>query len=296
MSVRGWRQCSEVQTLQFPSLVQPGPPRTERRRPWPIMLCLQEAAELAERERDPFFLHGFKLREWVDHLVAQADDEYGPANLRRFRVMQTGQAQRALLQSFGNTTAAEFADLLESLYRFTEYDCPAARLLFKALVPLAAEHQCYGDFVEPRAPDPSRRPREAVTLLRQSVERWWEWLDAVIHLRTHANYLTQAKGGWVFQELDEAIITLWPLLKRHHWTHGDLLNVLRDLLRRPEVQPCINDQALAHYCMHCLGLHRVGQGETAKGNRPAGYEVALRLCPPLRQANLPGEPPWSEAA
>src|ERR1051325_1140681 len=215
------RPCNEVQTLETHHLVRQSRLKTGQRRPLPAMHSLEEATTLSGQERDKFYLHAFALQEWIDQLVDQAAAEYSPRNQHRFHIMQTGQAQRAFLQTFGNTTVAEFADLLESLYRFTEYHFAPPQLLFRALLPLSIEHESSGDFMEPRAPDPSRRPREATALLRRSVERWCEWLDAVVHLRTHAGRRLAAGERWVSHELDQAVISLWPLLKRHHWTHGD---------------------------------------------------------------------------
>ncbi len=295
------------------------------------MTSIEHARALSQQEKDGFFLQAFGMQSWLSQLEAQAAAEYREPSVRRVRVMQTSQAQRGFLQTFGPTRGVEFSDLLENLYRFTEHEHRLSGLLFRGLVPLSIEHESSGDFLEPRTPDPSRRPREAMALLWQSLERWCDWLDAVIHLRTHAQrqwaakaptespgrapgqllgsgkavpqpaswngtmpeaFMAQANGHWPCQELDETVISLWPLLKRHNWTHGDLLNVLRDLLRRPEVWPCQKEAILAAYCADNLGLHKVGRGETSKGNRPAGYEVALRLCPPLRQPAPPGEPPW----
>ena len=322
------------------------------------MSSLEAAVALSEAEQDRFYLKAFMIQGWLSQLVAQAAAEYAPRLNRRYRVMQTGQAQRGFLQTFGNVADAQFHDLLDSLYRFTEYDHPLAGILFRALLSLSIEQECSGDFLEPRAPDLSKRPCEASALLRQSLERWCDWIDAVVHLRTHAHshlaperfdspgperresaasdlklppsarthapdipsqqglnsetgaswsdtahwqvfsqaMLLQAKELWPFQEADEAVISLWPLLKRHHWTYGGLLNVLQDLLRRPEVQPCRSEQVFATYCASTLGLHKLGRGETAKDNRPAGYDVALRLCPPLRPPSAAGEPPWFDRA
>jgi len=206
--------------------------------------------------------------------------------------------------------------------------------------------------MEPRAPNPAQRPREAASLLWQSLARWGDWLDAVVHLQIHSQWnlspermafragigdtagslsdtafvaavspgsgpsngsppgvagnpdlaggplrasdelLSMTRGFWPFQEVDETVILLWPLLKRHNWSYGDLLGVLRDLLRRPEARPCQGEDVFAAYCSSALGLHKIGRGETNRHSRPTGYEVALRLCPPLRPPTPPGEPPW----
>ncbi len=327
---------------------------TAHRRPLPSLESLEAAATLSERERDGFYLKAFLIQDWLGKTVAEATAEYAELKNRRYRVMQTGQAQRGFLQTFGNVPDSDFHELLDSLYRFTEYDHALAGILFRSLVPLSIEQECSGDLAEPRAPDLSRRPREAIVLLRRSLERWCDWIDSVVHLRTHAyvhlfpeatspirsqqgrssipgtihspafqrghNFLherqdlsfetlngwtdtvrwqrfnhamnAQADGAWPFQEVDEAVICLWPLVKRYNWTYVDALKVLRDLLRRPEAQPCRDEKVFAGYCATALGLHKLGQGGPAKDNRPAGYDIALRLCPPLRPPSVAGEPPW----
>jgi hypothetical protein len=90
----------------------------------------------------------------------------------------------------------------------------------------------------------------------------------------------QPKRTWPHPELDEAVISLWPLLQRHNWTFGDLLNVLRDVLPRSDVYPCESERNLATYCAFTLRLRKFGHGKTAQGSRPTGYELALRLCQP----------------
>jgi hypothetical protein len=253
--------------------------------------------------------------------------------------MQFGQAQRGFLQVFGNTTDSEFQSLLNNCHRFTGYDDPLAEILFQAVVPHSIEHECAGDFSGARAMDRSRRPREAFALIRQSVERWCDWVDAVIHLQTHVlwhlaphcfapgrdrrdwaafgihrwfagqlsdprklklsarnfaatpsyadaaarqrlapNLASQPRRTWPHPELDEAVISLWPLLQRHNWTYGDLLAVLRDVLSDPNVYPCESERNLATYCAFVLRLRKFGHGKTVRENRPAGYELALRLC------------------
>jgi hypothetical protein len=321
-------------------------------RPLPLMESVEDALTLAEAEKDSFYLKAFGIQTWLRQLLAQAAAEYRPQKNRRYRVMQTGQAQRGFLQKFGQATGAECQELLENLYRFTEHDGPLPGLLFRSLLPLSIEHECSGDFMEPRAPDPSNRPREAVSLLWQSLARWCDWLDAVVHLQIHAQWnlsperaavrsggyelaaaptgpsftggtgadsslasgfgpaagpesdtmgvrhrvsedlISMTRGYWPFQEVDETVILLWPLVKRHNWTYGDLLGVLRDLLRRPEARPCQGEDVLAAYCASALGLHKIGRAKTNRESRPTGYEIALRLCPPLRPPTPPGEPPW----
>src|SRR6266496_3780212 len=273
--------------------------KTQRHRPLPLMKSFEDAVSLCDNERDSFYTDAFMLQAWIGHLLDQAIADYGDSRRSHSRIMQFGQAQRGFLQVFGNTTEQEFESLLHNCHRFTGYDDPLAEILLQAVVPLSIEHECSGDFSAARALDRSRRPREALGLMRQSVERWCDWVDAVIHLQTHVlwhlapecfsagrdrrdwaalgihrwfagqmsdlrkmklsarNFAAdgpaadarlledlapygacQPKRTWPHPELDEAVISLWPLLQRHNWTFADLLNVLRDVLPRPEIYPC----------------------------------------------------------
>jgi hypothetical protein len=90
--------------------------------------------------------------------------------------------------------------------------------------------------------------------------------------------------------LDEAIISLWPLVTRHNWSFTDLLNVLRDLLDSPDVYPCQTERNLVTYCTHSLHLNKSSHGKTAKLDRPVGYLVALRLFPPAAPAPVVAAP------
>jgi hypothetical protein len=283
------------------------------------------------------------LQAWIGHLLDQALADYGDQRRGHSRIMQFGQAQRGFLQVFGNLTDTEFQSLLHNCHRFTGYDDPLATILLQAVVPLSIEHECSGDFSGPRALDAARRPNVSTALLRQSVERWAEWVDAVIHLQTHvlwhlapecfapgrdrrdwaalgihrwfagqlsdpskmkvsarnfaalpweedAQVLNRLapygaatpKRTWPHPELDEAVISLWPLVQRHNWTFGDLLNVLRDVLPKLDIYPCENERNLATYCAFTLRLRRFGHGKTTRESRPPGYEVALRLCLPQK--------------
>jgi hypothetical protein len=106
------------------------------------------------------------------------------------------------------------------------------------------------------------------------------------------------KRTWPHPELDEAVISLWPLVQRHNWSFGDLLTVLRDVLPRADIYPCENERNLATYCAFTLRLRRFGHGKTVRETRPPGYELATRLClprtpsaAPLRHFGPVNEPP-----
>ncbi len=257
----------------------------------PLMKTFEDALALCEREQDDFYLNAYKIQSWLRHLLAQAAAQYADKTGPGRRPMQMGQAQHAFLEIFGQITEGEFLDLLQSLYRFTESKDRLGRLLHRALVPLSIEQECGGELIGPRAPDPSGRPVEAAGLMRQSVDRWCDWLEAVIHLETHAHWQAGRAGlaptaprDWLYPELDEALILCWPLVKRHNWTYPDLLNVLHDVLRQPDVYPCRSEQILATYCTKTLHLHKLGRGQTTRNGRPVGYDVALRLCLPEQPA------------
>src|SRR5262249_35014623 len=79
----------------------------------------------------------------------------------------------------------------QNMYRFTSCDDPLAAILLRALDALSAEHDSANDFSGHRAPDFSEyslRPRDAMRWMRESLDRWCEWVDAYIHLQTHAQW------------------------------------------------------------------------------------------------------------
>jgi hypothetical protein len=274
------------------------------------MTSLDEALVLSEQEQDEFYTDAFLIQTWLAECVRQTEKEYTAKRKNGQRVLQLGLCQCAFLRVFGPAGHSNFYQIQHNLYRFTEFNHPMSNILFRAIIPLALEHELAGDFTGERAVNPDGRPREALALMRTSFDRWCDWLDAVIHLQTHARWhlSREEMGGpaaadrvlarfgyrplWPFQEVDEAVICLWPLAKRHNWSYGDLLSVLRDVLRRPEVHVCRSEQVFANYCSQALGLRRTGQGNTVHGSRPQGYELALRLCPPLRRPSDLGLPPW----
>lgn len=273
----------------------------------PRLESLDEAVALCDRERDDFFLDAFLIQNWIGQAHAQAESEYNRRPGQR--ALQMGQAQCAFLRVFGNGRDADLEVLHQNLYRFSEYADSKARVLAAAIRALSIEQEVSGDFAVGRAPDPQARPLEAISLRRLIMERWCDWIDAVIHIELHArwrlhpeSFSAAAQGrrsgprkevpAWPFQEVDECVICLWPLVKRHNWSYVDLKNVLEDVLRRPDAHPCQNEQTLTNYCTHALGLQKMGRGQTARNARPTGYEVALRICPTTRRRTRPGQACW----
>lgn len=78
--------------------------------------------------------------------------------------------------------------MLQSLYRFAEYDDSQAHLLCRAVVPLSLEHECFSDYIGPKTLEIAKDPARAVVLMRRSVERWCDWLDALVHFDTHMSW------------------------------------------------------------------------------------------------------------
>jgi len=56
--------------------------------------------------------------------------------------------------------------------------------------------------------------------------------------------------------------------------------VLRDLIDSGDAYPAQSESNLATYCTRALHLRKAWLGKTTKTDRPAGYVIALRICPP----------------
>src|SRR2546427_3559833 len=117
---------------------------------------------------------------WLGQLVVEAATRYAERKNPKHLPMQSGQARRAFLNIFGNPGDHQVLHFLQGLHRFTESDHPLAAILFRALLALSAEHEEAGDFFGPRGPDLSARPRVTVLWMRESLERWCDWVDACV--------------------------------------------------------------------------------------------------------------------
>ena len=299
-----------------------------------IRSSMSETEFFFNRDNEAFSLDSMLIHAWLGELLADAATRYAKRNTAQRPPMQEGHAQAGFLKIFGNPDGNELHRLLQSFYRFTQCDDPLAAILFRALQALTLEHEAFGDFIGPRAPDISDRPQHTAKWMSESLERWCEWIDAVIHLQTHSQWhlapeffeskdakqelapwvprpissvrfgaagrtnwnrfkdwpiwqllpqaaISRPQRPWPHPELDEAILTIWPLVKRHNWTFADLRNVLGDLLITQDAYPLLAERNLAMYCMNVLRLRKTTQGKTAKDQRPVGYELAIRICPPV---------------
>jgi hypothetical protein len=319
-------------------------------------------SELPSRDASPltvahdnFTFDSLMIHAWLSQLLDEAIGLYASRKPSKSFGLQTGQAQRGFLRIFGNPENDELHRLIQNMYRFTSCDDPLAAVLLRALDALSAEHDSAEDFSGRRAPDFSEyslRPADAMRWMRQSMERWFEWIDAYVHLQTHAQWhlaperfhpdpekreansragknhrleqfragmssnwqsarsdtsqfyrelplwqvlpqaiITEPQRPWPHPELDEAIIILWPLVKRHHWAYADLLNVARDLLDCAENYICEEERNLTIYCQNHLRLRKTGQGRAVRTERPEGYIVAVRLVPPVAPPPILTFPP-----
>src|SRR6266566_2197769 len=117
--------------------------------PLPFMKSIEDAKAICERERDPFYLDAFMFEAWLGQVVLEAAAEYSGNKNAKDRAMQTGQAWRGFLQVFGHVKDTEFHQVLQSLYRFTEYEHVQALMLRRSLIPLSFEHEFFGDYIGP---------------------------------------------------------------------------------------------------------------------------------------------------
>lgn len=279
---------------------------------------------------------------WLGSHILEIAAEYAEKKRAQDRRLQTGQAWRGFLQLFGHVKDEDFHHLLSHLYRFAEYDDVQAHTLCRAIIPLSFEHECFSDYIGPKTIEMVKHPAEVVKLARRTVERWCDWIDALVHFETHAGYHLQpekfdadphkrelaalginqrnyaqmsdfSKAWWQWHhgeaaerfkdspkwstvgkamaadneriwnnpDLDLALITCWPLLKKSNWTYRDLLVVVEKILPEHQRYPLESEPELATYCQNVLGLRKAGpKGRTSPDGKPPGWEVAMKLCSP----------------
>lgn len=157
------------------------------------------------------------------------------------------------------------------------------------------EHRLF--YHSPVSFDPDPEKRELAVLgvnqryfskLSDFSKQWWEWHhgEAAERFKDSQKWPTVGKAMAAtdtrqqkYPDVDEAIICLWPMLKKHNWTYRDLMNVANAALAKPPTYPCDREQDFAAYCNNVLGLRKSGgSGKTAPDGKPAGFDVAMRLC------------------
>jgi hypothetical protein len=161
------------------------------RGPLPFMKSVADAVALCKKEEDNFYVTAFMFEVWLGKIVMEGAAEYAEKKNAKDRTMQTGQAWRGFLNEFGHAKDNEFHHILQSLYRFAEYDDVQAHILLRSITPLSYEHEGYGDYIGPKTLKVLKRPAEAVRMARRSIERWCDWIDALIHYQTHAGWHLQ---------------------------------------------------------------------------------------------------------
>ncbi len=116
---------------------------------------------------------------------------------------------------------------------------------------------------------------------------WWEWHhgEAALRFKDSAKWPMVGRGmvedqtrHHSYPALDELVIWLWPLVRRHRWTYRDLMMVIRSVAPPLLGYPCGREQDLAAYCANVLGLRKGGKGKSAAHGEPPGADVARALC------------------
>lgn len=144
-------------------------------------------------------------------------------------------------------------------------------------------------------PDPEKRELAILGIQQRHFrdmsgfqKAWWEWHhgEASDRLSDPSKWTLIGKAmadvsttHQNYPALDECIIMLWPLVRRHHWTYRDLMNVIRSVAPVPLRYPCEREQDLATYCNNVLGLRKNSRkGRSDPNGTPQGYEVARAMC------------------
>jgi hypothetical protein len=59
-------------------------------------------------------------------------------------------------------------------------------MLLRTIMPLLCEYEAFGDYVGPKTGEVGSGRGGAVELMKWSVQRWCDWLDALVHFDIHA--------------------------------------------------------------------------------------------------------------
>lgn len=151
-------------------------------------------------------------------------------------------------------------------------------------------------------PDPQKRELAALGINQRNFanlsdfgKNWWQWHhgEAAERFKDSPKWTTLGKAMsaekdkiWNYPELDLALITCWPLLKKFNWTYRDLMEVAKLILPQHQRYPLQSEPELATYCLNVLGLRKAGpKGRSAADGKPTGWEVALKLCSPPTESS-----------
>ena len=224
-------------------------------------------------ERALFHVNSLVGQVWLLQLRKRIQASYRNASNPQCP-LQTGYAWRSFSVFFEPLSAIEMVRLFENLLRFASFEgYPPARAFFFAYAPLAFEHDSSGEFIGPGVWSPPSDCKKAVRRVRRTLQRWCEWLEALTHLQVHCEFRHEAPR----QQLDKAVILLWPLVRRHQWSSSDLLSVLRSLTNHGTAFVPQTEQQLAVYCRTALGLSFPGRPRLRGEGALPGWIVAERL-------------------
>jgi hypothetical protein len=221
-----------------------------------------------------FNINSISSRIWLAQLRENTEARYGQPHGSACRALQTGYGWRSFLRVFKPLNAIEMVRLFENLLRLSHYEADLpARSFFMSYAPLVFEHDISGEYIGPGVWNPHAGCQDARQRIRRTLKRWSEWMEALVHFQVHAaGFFKSADGA-----LDQLIIFLWPLIKRHHWNSRDLRRVLLSLTDCDDRYPCQSAEQLAAYCHHVLGLRWRGTKALRATNLAAVLPVAQRL-------------------
>jgi len=340
----------------------------------PFMGTMEDAYELCRLEQDDFYMSAFMIQSWIGRASVLVAAEYAEKKEARKRLLQSGQSTRAFAEIIGDAlsktgakdngagepdvpaSSAETAradeivrnqfigqlfmldktksrTFFQHILRFSSFDDPIAGVCREAVMNFATEVQLKPQAVieSPFIMHPSFGDSRVALIY------FCDWLDSILHLKTHAMWYSQpamfnpdaekrdlAAGAflhqhmanadaetkaryqaqfdaaakhypespkqramavaldddtprvWNYEDVDSAVITLWPLVKRFNWTYVDLLKTIQPSVKRPKLYPCQREQSFATYCTNVLGLRKTGKGKSSEGEL-LGADVARRL-------------------
>ncbi len=139
------------------------------------MNSFEDAQRLDEAQNTDFHVAAFTFQCWISELLNLAAVQIAEKPNPDDRAFQNGAAWRSFLQHF-SPKPERFPGLFCHLMSFGEHDDSMAEFLFRAIAPLATEHEITGEFVGKHAPPPWRLPRaKGILLIRSTIIRLCEW-------------------------------------------------------------------------------------------------------------------------
>ena len=225
-------------------------------------------------EDERFHLNCVVAQVWLLQLRRYTEIRYADSPGARRPVLQTGYARRSFSTLFELPNAIEAVRLFENLLRFANYESAApARTFFLAYAPLAFEHDASGEYIGPGVWSPAAGSKMAAARVRHTLQRWCDWLEALMHFQIHDRH----GRSDIPREVDQTIILLWPLLIRHKCNASDLLAVLRSLWNSGASFPCQSADQLTEYSRSALALRLPNRRSAVQNGLLAGQEVAERV-------------------